>query len=56
MATLIVSGIVVSAATLAVRSILKDKRNGRHPACGCGCKHCPHAKLCKKDISTNSNN
>lgn len=40
--TLILSGIV--AAILV--GIIRDKRKGKHPSCGCGCGGCPMRGAC----------
>ena len=43
MGTLIVSIILLAIAALVVRSLIKEKRSGRHPSCGGNCGSCGHA-------------
>ncbi len=40
MGTAVVLSVVVLAAVLAVRSMIKDKKNGKSIQCGGDCKHC----------------
>ncbi|MDD2957604.1 MAG: FeoB-associated Cys-rich membrane protein [Lachnospiraceae bacterium] len=40
MGTVIVGAIVLGALTLAVRSMIKDKKNGKSLQCGGDCKNC----------------
>ena len=40
MGTLIVLAIVAAAVVLAIRSMVKDKKNGKSLSCGGDCKHC----------------
>lgn len=40
MGTLIVGIIVIAAAGLAIRSMVKDKKAGKSISCGGDCKHC----------------
>lgn len=40
MGTAVVLSVVVLAAVLAVRSMIKDKKNGRSIQCGGDCKSC----------------
>ena len=43
MGTLIVSIILLAIVALVVRSLIKEKRSGRHPSCGGNCGACGHA-------------
>ena len=43
MGTLIVSIILLLIVALVVRSLIKEKRSGRHPSCGGNCGACGHA-------------
>ena len=43
MGTLIVSIILLAIVALVVRSLIKEKRSGRHPSCGGNCSACGHA-------------
>lgn len=38
--TVIVGLILVGIVTLAIRSIIKDKKNGKSVQCGCDCSQC----------------
>ncbi len=40
MGTAVVLVIVIAAAALAVRSMIKDKKNGKSIQCGGDCRHC----------------
>lgn len=40
MGTIIVGLLVAGAVVLAVRSMIKDKKNGKSIQCGGDCKHC----------------
>lgn len=40
MGTLIVGLVVAGAAALAIKSMIRDKRNGKSIQCGEDCKHC----------------
>ena len=40
MGTAIVLVVVILAAALAVRSMIKDKKNGKSIQCGGDCRHC----------------
>lgn len=40
MGTLIVGLVVAGAAALAIKSMIRDKRNGKSIQCGKDCKHC----------------
>ncbi len=44
---LVVAFIVLLIIILAVRKIVKDKKQGR-TSCGCGCANCPSAGICHK--------
>lgn len=41
MATLLVGIVLVLIVALAVRSMIKDRRNGKSVQCGGDCSHCP---------------
>ncbi len=43
MGTLIVSIILLAIVALVIRSLIKEKRSGRHPSCGGNCGACGHA-------------
>ena len=43
--TMITAGILILAVILALRKIIKDKKEGRH-SCGGGCEGCPHRGKC----------
>ena len=45
MGTLIVSIILLLIVALVVRSLIKEKRSGRHPSCGGNCGSC--SQICK---------
>ena len=40
MATFIVGAVVLAVVGLIIRSMVKDKKNGKSLQCGCDCKHC----------------
>jgi hypothetical protein len=40
MGTVIVLVILAVIAALALKSIIKDRSNGKSPSCGCNCKDC----------------
>ena len=40
MATFIVGAVVLAVVGLIIRSMVKDKKNGKSLQCGCVCKHC----------------
>lgn len=40
MATFIVGVALVIVISLIVRSMIRDKKNGKSLQCGCDCKHC----------------
>lgn len=40
MATFIVGAVVLAVVGLIIRSMVKDKKNGKSLHCGCDCKHC----------------
>ena len=40
MGTFIIGIIILSVVTFAVRSMIKDKKNGKSIQCGNDCKHC----------------
>ncbi|MBP5602435.1 MAG: FeoB-associated Cys-rich membrane protein [Treponema sp.] len=42
MGTIIISLILIVIVAIVIASMIKDKRNGRHPSCGgsCGSCHC----------------
>lgn len=40
MGTLIVGAVVLGVVALAVRSMVRDKKNGKSLQCGGDCKHC----------------
>lgn len=40
MGTVIVSVILICIVGWIIRTIRKDKKNGRSPICGCNCKDC----------------
>lgn len=40
MATFIVGAVVLAVVGLIIRSMVKDKKNGKLLQCGCDCKHC----------------
>lgn len=40
MGTLIVGLVIAGAAALAIKSMIRDKRNGKSIQCGEDCKHC----------------
>jgi hypothetical protein len=40
MGTIIVGSIVIMITALAVRSMIRDKKNGKSIQCGGDCKHC----------------
>ncbi len=41
MGTVVVGAIVLGVIALAVRSMVKDKKNGKSLQCGGDCSHCP---------------
>lgn len=43
MGTFIVSIILLLVIALVIRSLIKEKRSGRHPSCGGNCGSCGHA-------------
>ncbi|MBQ2464403.1 MAG: FeoB-associated Cys-rich membrane protein [Treponema sp.] len=49
--TIIVSSVLISIVSLAVASIVKDKRSGRHPSCGGNCGSCGHTCSAYKNAS-----
>ena len=40
MATFIVGAVVLAVVGLIIRSMVKDKKNGKSLQCGCDCKQC----------------
>lgn len=40
MGTIVVGVIVIGVVGLAVRSMIRSKKNGKSLQCGCDCKHC----------------
>lgn len=40
MGTLIVSLLLLGAVALSIRSMVRDKKNGKSLQCGCDCSHC----------------
>ena len=40
MATFIVGAVVLAVVGLIIRSLVKNKKNGKSLQCGCDCKHC----------------
>ena len=40
MATFIVGAVVLAVVGLIIRSMVKDKKNGKSLQCVCDCKHC----------------
>ena len=40
MGTIIVGGVVLACVILAVRRILRNKKEGKSVQCGCDCNHC----------------
>lgn len=40
MGNLIVGAILITVVALVVRSMVRDKKNGKSLQCGCGCSHC----------------
>lgn len=38
--TVVVSAVIVALVAMAVRSMIKDKKNGKSIQCGGECKHC----------------
>ncbi|MGN0291399.1 MAG: FeoB-associated Cys-rich membrane protein [Lachnospiraceae bacterium] len=40
MGTAVVGLIVFGAVALIIRSMVRDKKNGKSLQCGCDCKHC----------------
>lgn len=40
MGTLIVGAVVAAIVCLIVRSMIRDKKNGKSLQCGCDCKNC----------------
>ena len=45
---LLVGGLVLAAAALAVRSLMKDRKAGKS-SCGCGCASCPMSGKCHSE-------
>ncbi len=45
LATIIICLVLLSVVVLIIRSMVKDKRNGKG-SCGCGCGNCPSAGMC----------
>ena len=46
LATAIIGLIVLAIFVLAVRSVLKSRKNGNSCSCGCGCDGCSGKSLC----------
>ncbi len=44
--TIIVALIVFAVCVLIVRKIVKDKKSGKSPTCGCGCGGCAMSGIC----------
>ncbi len=44
--TIIVALILVTVCALIIRKIVKDKRSGKSPTCGCGCSGCSMSGIC----------
>lgn len=42
MGTVVVGAVLAGIVALIVRSIVKDKKNGKSPACGGDCSSCGH--------------
>ncbi len=40
MGTIIVLAVLILLVGLAVRSMIRDKKNGKSLQCGCSCEHC----------------
>lgn len=40
MGTVVVGAVLVGVVALIVRSMVKDKKNGKSLQCGCDCAHC----------------
>ena len=50
MATFIVGAVVLAVVGLIIRSMVKDKKNGKSLQCGCDCKHCGCRKPEQKPV------
>ena len=42
MGTIIITLVLIGIVTLVIASLIKEKRNGRHPSCGGHCGSCGH--------------
>lgn len=48
--TILVSLLVAAGVVLAIRKLVRDKRNGKS-ICGDNCSSCPHSGTCHKDTT-----
>ncbi|MBQ3866032.1 MAG: FeoB-associated Cys-rich membrane protein [Clostridia bacterium] len=46
--TILVSALILLAAGLILRSLLRAKKKGGKPSCGCGCENCAMRGQCHK--------
>ncbi len=51
--TIIVVAILLLVVGAAVFSIVRSKRKGKSPSCGCGCANCAMHGSCHKNSKTN---